>query len=69
MKRLNSDNKKVLEHSKWVLGRLPTFPLTDMPYERGDMAISRRMNRYLKFQSQRIERLVEEGNLRGAFLV
>jgi len=69
MRRLNSDNKKVLEHSKWVLGRLPTFPLTDMPYERGDMAISRRMNRYLKFQSRRIERLVEEGNLRGAFLV
>jgi len=69
MKRLNSDNTKSMEHCKWVLGRLPRLLLTDMPYERGDTAISKRMNRYLMIQSCRIEKLVNEGNLKGAFLI
>lgn len=69
MKRLNSDNKKVLGHCEWVLGRLPRLLLTDMPYGYGDTSISKRMNRYLRWQSVRIEKMVANNNLRGAFLV
>jgi transposase-like protein len=72
MKKQLSDYRKRIElkeeKSKFrLLGSLPAMLLdnVDAPAEKS----KRRMNRYLKYQSQRIWKMIKERKLKGACLV